>query len=284
MKDKITIVEAIKRVLQDNENGMTSQEIYKEIVNRKLYTFGAKSPEAVVHGKLRIHCRDLDFPSASPIKLFYLKKRVGKTNYYALIDKKKQDVAKSQMQFFEADIENEMLAEEKMDKAYEQHINELEDNIIERILKCKPEFFERLVVDLLMKMGYGYDQSSGCVVGKSHDGGVDGIINEDKLGLSKIYIQAKRYALGRNVSSRDTQAFVGAMHKAQKGVFITTSDFTREAKAFVREVQNGSNTKPLRLINGHELAKLMIQYEVGVVPIHNYTVYKIGEEYFDDDI
>lgn len=88
MKDKITIVEAIKRVLQDNENGMTSQEIYKEIVNRKLYTFGAKSPEAVVHGKLRIHCRDLDFPSASPIKFFYLKKRVGKTNYYALIDKK----------------------------------------------------------------------------------------------------------------------------------------------------------------------------------------------------
>ena len=283
MENNITIVDAIKTVLQDSSEGMTSQEIYNNIVERKLYAFGAKTPEAAVHAKLRVYCRDLDFPSSSPTKYFYLKKRTGKTNYYALINpESKED--NFQKELIQDDSENEMLAEEKIERAYELHVKELEDNLIERILQCKPEFFERLVVELLMKMGYGYDRSSGSVVGKSHDGGVDGIINEDKLGLSKIYIQAKRYAIGNNVGSHDTQAFVGAMQKAQKGVFITTSDFTKEAKKYVREIQNGSNATPLRLINGHELAKLMIQYEVGLEPVHSYTVYRIEEEYFDDCI
>ena len=283
MENNITIVDAIKTVLQDSSEGMTSQEIYNKIVERKLYTFGAKTPEAAVHAKLRVYCRDLDFPSSSPTKYFYLKKRIGKTNYYALINpESKED--NFQKELIQDDSENEMLAEEKIERAYELHVKELEDNLIERILQCKPEFFERLVVELLMKMGYGYDRSSGSVVGKSHDGGVDGIINEDKLGLSKIYIQAKRYAIGNNVGSHDTQAFVGAMQKAQKGVFITTSDFTKEAKKYVREIQNGSNATPLRLINGHELAKLMVQYEVGLEPVHSYTVYRIEEEYFDDGI
>lgn len=283
MENNITIVDAIKTVLQDSYEGMTSQEIYNKIVERKLYTFGAKTPEAAVHAKLRVYCRDLDFPSSSPTKYFYLKKRIGKTNYYALINpESKED--NFQKELIQDDSENEMLAEEKIERAYELHVKELEDNLIERILQCKPEFFERLVVELLMKMGYGYDRASGSVVGKSHDGGVDGIINEDKLGLSKIYIQAKRYAIGNNVGSHDTQAFVGAMQKAQKGVFITTSDFTKEAKKYVREIQNGSNATPLRLINGHELAKLMIQYEVGLEPVHSYTVYRIEEEYFDDGI
>ena len=283
MENNITIVDAIKTVLQDSSEGMTSQEIYNKIVERKLYTFGAKTPEAAVHAKLRVYCRDLDFPSSSPTKYFYLKKRIGKTNYYALINpESKED--NFQKELIQDDSENEMLAEEKIERAYKLHVKELEDNLIERILQCKPEFFERLVVELLMKMGYGYDRSSGSVVGKSHDGGVDGIINEDKLGLSKIYIQAKRYAIGNNVGSHDTQAFVGAMQKAQKGVFITTSDFTKEAKKYVREIQNGSNATPLRLINGHELAKLMIQYEVGLEPVHSYTVYRIEEEYFDDGI
>lgn len=283
MENNITIVDAIKTVLQDSSEGMTSQEIYNKIVERKLYTFGAKTPEAAVHAKLRVYCRDLDFPSSSPSKYSYLKKRIGKTNYYALINpESKED--NFQKELIQDDSENEMLAEEKIERAYELHVKELEDNLIERILQCKPEFFERLVVELLMKMGYGYDRSSGSVVGKSHDGGVDGIINEDKLGLSKIYIQAKRYAIGNNVSSHDTQAFVGAMQKAQKGVFITTSDFTKEAKKYVREIQNGSNATPLRLINGHELAKLIIQYEVGLEPVHSYTVYRIEEEYFDDGI
>lgn len=159
MENNITIVDAIKTVLQDSSEGMTSQEIYNKIVERKLYTFGAKTPEAAVHAKLRVYCRDLDFPSSSPTKYFYLKKRIGKTNYYALINpESKED--NFQNELIQDDSENEMLAEEKIERAYELHVKELEDNLIERILQCKPEFFERLVVELLMKMGYGYDRSS----------------------------------------------------------------------------------------------------------------------------
>ena len=277
MTNKITIVEAIKQVLKTSTVGMTSQEIYNQIVQRKLYCFGAKTPEAVVHGKLRIHCKDLDFPTASPTKYFYLKKRVGRKNYYALLGSENQE---DNNVLIENEIENEMLAEEKMYKAYIQYSKELENNILERILHCKPEFFERLVVDLLIKMGYGYDNKSGKVVGKSHDGGVDGIIQEDKLGLSNIYIQAKRYSGGNKVGSHEIQAFVGAMQKVQKGVFITTSDFTKEALKFSEDQQQ----KQLRLVSGHELARLIIQNEVGLEPIQKYAVYKIDDEYFDDEI
>lgn len=217
------------------------------------------------------------------MKLFCLKNQafapdlqVGKLSY-ALIDSENQD---SNKMLIKDEIENEMLAEEKIDKSYAQHIKELEENIIDKILHCKPEFFERLVVDLLIKMGYGYDNNSGSVVGKAHDGGIDGIIKEDKLGLSNIYIQAKRYSGGNNVGSREIQAFVGAMQSVQKGVFITTSEFSKEAIKFSESQQQ----KQLRLINGHELARLIIQNEVGLEPVHKYTVYRIDEEYFDDEI
>lgn len=275
MTNKMTIVEAIKLVLKTSTVGMTSQEIYSEIVRRKLYCFGTKTPEAVVHGKLRIHCKDLDFPTASPTKYFYLKKRVGRKNYYALLGMENQEVNL----LTENEIENEMLAEEKIYKVYTQYTEQLKNNILERILQCKPEFFERLVVDLLIKMGYGYDNKSGKVVGKSHDGGVDGIIQEDKLGLSNIYIQAKRYSGGNKVGSHEIQAFVGAMKNVQKGVFITTSDFTKEALKFSENQQQ----KQLRLINGPELARLIIQNEIGLEPIQKYAVYKIDDEYFDDE-
>ena len=112
MENNITIVDAIKTVLQDSSEGMTSQEIYNKIVERKLYAFGAKTPEAAVHAKLRVYCRDLDFPSSSPTKYFYLKKRTGKTNYYALINpESKED--NFQKELIQDDSENEMLAEEK---------------------------------------------------------------------------------------------------------------------------------------------------------------------------
>lgn len=275
MTNKMTIVEAIKQVLKASVVGMTSQEIYNEIVQRKLYCFGAKKPENVVHSELRRHCKNLDFPTASPTKYFYLKKRVGKKNYYALLGSEKEENNNALME-----NENEMLAEEKIYKAYIAYVRELENDILERILHCKPEFFERLVVDLLIKMGYGYDNKSGKVVGKSHDGGVDGIIQEDKLGLSNIYIQAKRYSGSKKVGSHEIQAFVGAMQNVQKGVFITTSDFTQEALKFSEKQQQ----KQLRLVSGHELARLIIQNEVGLELVKQYAVYKINDEYFDDEV
>lgn len=117
---------------------------------------------------------------------------------------------------------------------------------------------------------------SGIVVGGSHDGGVDGIINEDKLGLSLIYLQAKRYTSGNNVSRREIQSFVGAVQNIQKGVFITTSSFTREAMEYVEQQQ-----KSLRLIDGEMLARLMVKYEVGIVSQQSLKIYKVDNSYFE---
>ncbi len=140
-----------------------------------------------------------------------------------------------------------------------------------------PDFFERLIVDLLLKMGYGYDNNSGIVVGGSHDNGIDGIINEDKLGLSLIYLQAKRNSYSNKVGRPELQAFVGAMQNIQKGVFITTSEFTPEAVRYV-ECQQQKN---LKLIDGKMLTRLMVKYEVGIVSQQSLKIYRIDNMYFE---
>ena len=138
-------------------------------------------------------------------------------------------------------------------------------------------FFEQLVVNLLIKMGYGYDKSAGRVVGRSHDGGIDGIISEDKLGLDLIYIQAKRYQKEKTVGRKELQAFVGAMEGVQKGVFITTSKFTREALEYVDKIQH----RHVSLIDGERLFELMIKNSVGVQSIKTYHLFKIDEDFFN---
>ena len=126
-------------------------------------------------------------------------------------------------------------------------------------------------------MGYGSDELSGHVLGKSHDGGIDGVIYEDKLGLSKIYIQAKRNDSSNTIGTPLLQAFVGAMQDVQKGVFITTSTFTKEARNYAEKQQQ----KSLKLIDGDLLAELMIKYGIGLEKVQTYTVYKINEDFFE---
>ena len=130
---------------------------------------------------------------------------------------------------------------------------------------------------MLLEMGYGYDKNSGIVVGGPHDGGIDGIIYEDKLGLDLIYIQAKRYNKSVNVGRRDLQAFVGAMEKIQKGVFITTSSFTREAQKYI----NSQQQKSIKLIDGDMLADIMLKYGLGVKKIGEFSIFKLDSDYFD---
>lgn len=269
-----TIVDAIKIVLSDFDNeGLTYQEVYQEIVKRDLYKFGAKDPKAAVQAKLRTHCVGLEFPTASPVKYFRVVKRIKTSNYYGL----KRDNNKSQeVNLCEHEASSEMLPEEIIKASYDNYTDELRKKILERVMNCRPEFFEQLVTDLLIKMGYGYDDNSGKVVGGPHDGGIDGIISEDKLGLSLIYIQAKRYAEGNNVGSKEIQAFVGAMKNVQKGVFITTSTFTAEAKKYANEQQQ----KSLKLIDGIMLSELMIKYCIGLEIVEQYSVYKINEDYY----
>lgn len=186
----------------------------------------------------------------------------------------------SQKSKTEKDTEDINLEEEKrtpsemMREALGQVNHQLGEDLIDKVISMSPQFFERLVIELMEKMGYG----EGKITNYTKDGGIDGIINEDKLGLGKIFIQAKRYQRGNNVGSPMTDAFVGAITKkgGNKGVFITTSDFTSSAK------DNRSQSVKVAYINGLDLAKLMIQYSIGVTAVDTYVVNKIDSDYFDE--
>ncbi len=269
----MTIVESLKAVLSEYPGGMTNKEAYEAIIKKGLYEFSAKQPEHIVNGILRRHCFGLDFPTANPVKYFKIVGHKGKKPLYSLVDitEIEPEILKNSFR------DTETLPEEKIQKFYDVHLENIYAQIIDIITGKLPEFFERLIVDLLLKMGYGYDRNSGIVVGGSHDGGVDGIINEDKLGLSLIYLQAKRYTSGNNVGRPEIQSFVGAMQNIQKGVFITTSGFTREAMEYVERQQQ----KSLRLIDGEMLARLMVKYEVGIVSQQSLKIYKVDNSYFE---
>lgn len=169
--------------------------------------------------------------------------------------------------------------EESLETSYQTIRNALATEIIDKIKNCSPSFFERLVVELLVAMGYGGTlQDAGKAVGKSGDGGIDGIIKEDRLGLDVIYLQAKRWEA--SVSRPEIQKFAGALlgNQARKGVFITTSDFTKEAKEYVKTISSN-----IILINGEELAELMIDYNVGVSVATTYEIKKIDSDYFSEE-
>ena len=270
----MTIVEAIKKVLESNHAGLTSREIYQGIIDAHLYTFPAKKPESVVNGTIRRHCLGLDFPTANAIKHFRIVAYKGKKPCYALLETSSTVPNSGVMQKTD---KSELLPEEKIQSAYKTHISSIEAELNRQIMGNHPSFFEKLIVDLLIKMGYGYDQSAGIVVGGPHDGGIDGIISEDNLGLDLIYLQAKRYKQGKNVGSHELQAFVGAMKQVQKGVFITTSSFTREARQFAEQQQQ----KNLKLIDGKMLTSLMIKYEVGIIPEDVIKIFRIDTAYFE---
>ncbi len=162
---------------------------------------------------------------------------------------------------------------------YKQLREALAVELLERIKTVSPSRFEELVVELLLKMGYGGTQEdAGQVVGKSGDGGIDGIINEDRLGLDVIYIQAKRWEA--DVGRPEIQKFVGALagNKASKGVFITSSGFTKEAHSYANQVNH-----KVVLIDGAMLAELMMDYDLGVSTKEVYTVKRLDTDYFEED-
>ncbi|MGQ0442355.1 MAG: restriction endonuclease [Methylophilaceae bacterium] len=177
------------------------------------------------------------------------------------------------------EAESKSTPEEILESAYEKLNSSLVVEILENIMQCSPSFFERLVVELLLAMGYGGSRiEAGRAIGQSGDGGIDGIIDEDKLGLDSIYIQAKRWE--GTVGRPEIQKFVGALqgNRAHKGVFITTSEFTKDAQEYVKNISN-----KVVLINGFTLAKLMIENDVGVSTVSTYKVKKIDSDYFVDE-
>jgi restriction system protein len=169
--------------------------------------------------------------------------------------------------------------EELLATSYRQLRATLAQELLECVKKVSPAFFERLVLDLLVRMGYGGSlEDAAQAVGRTGDGGIDGIIKEDRLGLDAIYIQAKRW--NGNVGRPVVQAFAGSLigHKASKGVMISTSEFTADARDYVTHI-----VQKIVLIGGEELARLMIDYGVGVSEAAVYRVFKVDTDYFGDE-
>lgn len=170
---------------------------------------------------------------------------------------------------------------EALETAYENLRDELADELLARLKKISPAFFERVVVELLVKMGYGGSRAdAGKAIGRSGDGGIDGIIKEDKLGLDVVYIQAKRWD-NNPVGRPDVMQFAGALQaqRANKGIFITTSRFTDDARNYVSQI--GSK---IVLIDGEQLTNLMIEHDVGVSTVSLYPVKKVDSDYFEESI
>jgi restriction system protein len=169
--------------------------------------------------------------------------------------------------------------EEGIESAYQRVRQGLAAELLQTVKALSPAFFERLVIDLLVKMGYGGTRrDAGQAVGRSGDGGIDGIIKEDRLGLDIVYIQAKRWE--GIVGRPEIQKFAGALQgqRARKGIFITTSEFSGAAQEYVSKIDS-----KIVLIDGDTLAQLMIDYNIGVAPIASYELKRIDSDYFTEE-
>jgi len=179
----------------------------------------------------------------------------------------------------ELPTQSDQTPQEQFESGFNQMMEQLTVELLKSVKESSPYFFERLVVDLLISMGYGGSRvEAGSITSKSADGGIDGIINEDRLGLNVIYLQAKRWE--QNVTRPEIQKFAGALQgkRARKGVFITTSGFTDQAVEFA-----GSIESKLVLIDGVRLAELMIEHNVGVSVEQTYELKRVDSDYFSEE-
>jgi restriction system protein len=177
--------------------------------------------------------------------------------------------------------DTDVTPEESLEIAFQDLHNELKEELLKTVLNCSPSYFEHLVVDLLVGMGYGGSRKeAGKVMGQSGDEGIDGIINEDKLGLDVIYIQAKRWQEKSSVGRPEIQKFAGALQgkRAKKGIFITTTTFTKEAVKYVEQIES-----KIILIDGFRLTDYLIDNNVGVETVSSFDVKKINTDYFIEE-
>lgn len=165
-----------------------------------------------------------------------------------------------------------------IEEIHQQMRKKVAEDLLKQIKANSPAFFENLVIDLLVKMGYGGSREDAQAVGRSGDGGIDGIINQDRLGLDVVYIQAKRWK--GNVGSPQIAGFAGALagKGANKGIFITTSNFTKDARDFVAQGFK------IILIDGKRLAQLMIDHNIGVSTVKTYEIKRVDFDYFIEDV
>jgi len=248
----------------------------------RTYLSKAKLIERVGRGSYRISTRGMDaLASGSNIKVSYLSQF---EEFKAFQSSKTQDSSRSADDTENEEQDDRVLIplDEQMDRAYRIHRQQLASEILDAIFSCSDVFFEHLVIEVLQAMGYGGSHRNAARrLGQTGDQGIDGVIDEDRLGLDSIYLQAKRWARGRNVGSRDIRDFIGAlaMRGVTKGVFITTSDFTKDAK----EAADSAHGKRVILINGDRLAELMMDHDVGVNVQERYILKRVDLDFFSEE-
>lgn len=242
----------------------------------RTYLKKANLIEYVKRGVFKITQRGLDVLSQNPsaIGAKYLEQFPEFTDFKEISKKDKGEISHSDVQ-----ISEQKTPEESLEYGYQKIRQSLAQELLNRVKELSPRFFERLVVELIVKMGYGGSiKDAGKAIGGSGDEGIDGIIKEDKLGLDTIYLQAKRWE--GTVGRPEIQKFAGALqgHRAKKGVFITTSCFSNEALEYASKIDN-----KIVLIEGDHLAQLMIDNDIGVSKITTYELKKIDSDYFVEE-
>ncbi len=250
--------------------------IYNRLGWTTTYLRKAGLLSSAARGKFKITKRGLDVLKKAPsrVDVHFLTQFPEFVEFRARRERENNNVQTTPI------VDDAQTPDEIMDAAYQTLRQSLVDEILRTLKTCSPAFFERLVVDVLVKMGYGGTrQEAGKAIGKSGDEGIDGIINEDRLGLDVIYIQAKKWDKDNSIGRPEIQKFAGALmgQKAQKGIFITTSTFTKEAREYAGQI--GSK---IILIDGIMLAQLMIDYNVGVNLVASYELKRLDSDYFEE--
>jgi restriction system protein len=264
-EDRVQLLESGKQSVYENRIGWA-----------RTYLKKAGLLEAPGRGLIKITTRGREVLTTPPVKLnvSFLRQYPEFVEFHTY----KPDPAAPSIPDEAPGAEAKETPQDTLDRVRKQLHAQLASELLERVKEEPPSFFERLVVDLLVRMGYGGSrEDAGRTIGKSGDGGLDGVINEDRLGLDVVYIQAKRWEapVGRPV----VQAFAGSLEgaRARKGVLITTSYFTADAEAYVRQIE-----KRIVLIDGKQLAAFMIQHNVGVSVEATYEVKKLDLDYFEE--
>ena len=229
-------------------------------------------------GKMQITDRGLEALQKQPVRIdvSYLKQFPEFLEFQAPKPKSDEPEVSGQTE----EMANDIDPLERLENAHQEILTSLASDLLQTIKEQSPAFLEKLVVELLQAMGYGgWSKESGSATQYTADGGIDGLINEDPLGLETIYLQAKRYSENA-VGRPDIQAFVGAleMKRARKGVFITTSKFSSEARSYISMIE-----KKIILIDGQELTELMIRHGLGVSTKETYKICAIDTDYFSED-
>lgn len=270
------------RLTEDERKELLPSGRQKLLTNRvgwaRFYMVKAGLLETVRRGYFRITDRGLDVLSQKPdhIDRKFLEQFGEFRDFKALLrEKSKEGPASPDAR----DVRD--TPEETVEAAHQQLRDDLAAELLQTVMECSPGFFERLVIDLLVNMGYGGTRKdAGAAIGQSGDGGIDGIIKEDRLGLDIVYVQAKRWGPDNTVGRPEIQKFAGALqgHRARKGVFLATSSFSKEALDYVSHIDS-----KIVLIDGDQLSQLMIDYGIGVSLVATYELKRIDSDYFVEE-